>query len=56
MLLRGTVHTDVRAHWRLAGRQWFIRSALIHSLPDDIINQTVIKFANTPIGCSESLY
>ncbi|KAH9922113.1 uncharacterized protein B0H18DRAFT_527594 [Fomitopsis serialis] len=35
-----------------AGRQWFIRSALIHSLPDEIINQTVIQFANTPIGCT----
>lgn len=38
---------------RLAGRQWFIRSSLIHSLPDDVINQTVIQFADTPIGCSE---
>ncbi|KZT72357.1 hypothetical protein DAEQUDRAFT_32334 [Daedalea quercina L-15889] len=36
----------------LAGRQWFIRSALIHSLPDEIINQTVIQFAHTPIGCT----
>ena len=40
----------------LAGRQWFIRSALIHSLPDEIINQTVIQFANTPIGCSKFTY
>ena len=38
-----------------AGRQWFIRSALIHSLPDETINQTVIEFANTPIGCSKSI-
>ena len=36
----------------LAGRQWFIRSALISSLPDDIINETVMKFADTPVGCS----
>jgi hypothetical protein len=36
----------------LAGRQWFIRSALISSLPDDIINDTVMQFADTPLGCS----
>ncbi|KAF8627621.1 hypothetical protein AX15_004319 [Amanita polypyramis BW_CC] len=35
-----------------AGRQWFIRSALISSLPDDVINDTVIKFADTPLGCT----
>ncbi|KAJ3796222.1 hypothetical protein GGU11DRAFT_154862 [Lentinula aff. detonsa] len=35
-----------------AGRQWFIRSALITSLPDDIIHQTVLKFDDTPIGCT----
>ncbi|KAF5321271.1 hypothetical protein D9619_001611 [Psilocybe cf. subviscida] len=35
-----------------AGRQWFIRSALISSLPDDIINETVMQFADTPIGCT----
>ncbi|KZT01489.1 uncharacterized protein LAESUDRAFT_739160 [Laetiporus sulphureus 93-53] len=35
-----------------AGRQWFMRSALIHSLPDEVINKTVIQFANTPIGCT----
>jgi len=35
-----------------AGRQWFIRSTLITSLPDDIINQTVLEFADTPIGCT----
>lgn len=36
-----------------AGRQWFIRSALISSLPDDIINETVIQFAETPLqGCT----
>ncbi|KAL0955622.1 hypothetical protein HGRIS_001855 [Hohenbuehelia grisea] len=35
-----------------AGRQWFIRSALISSLPDDIINQTVLQFSNTPLGCT----
>jgi hypothetical protein len=37
-----------------AGRQWFIRSALITSLPDDIINTTVVQFAETPVGCSTS--
>ncbi|KAJ3758077.1 hypothetical protein EV360DRAFT_44718 [Lentinula raphanica] len=35
-----------------AGRQWFIRSTLITSLPDDIIAQTVLKFDDTPIGCT----
>ncbi|KAF9783970.1 hypothetical protein BJ322DRAFT_888554 [Thelephora terrestris] len=35
-----------------AGRQWFIRSMLITSLPDDIINKTVLEFADTPIGCT----
>ncbi|KAK7472286.1 hypothetical protein VKT23_000406 [Stygiomarasmius scandens] len=35
-----------------AGRQWFIRSALITSLPDEIINQTVMQFDNTPVGCT----
>ncbi|KAM6502593.1 hypothetical protein JOM56_002570 [Amanita muscaria] len=35
-----------------AGRQWFIRSALISSLPDDVINETVLKFADTPVGCT----
>ncbi|EIN06442.1 hypothetical protein PUNSTDRAFT_121659 [Punctularia strigosozonata HHB-11173 SS5] len=34
------------------GRKWFIRSTLITSLPDEIINQTVMKFADTPIGCT----
>jgi hypothetical protein len=37
-----------------AGRQWYIRSALITSLPDGAINQTVMQFADTPIGCSTS--
>ncbi|KZT27143.1 hypothetical protein NEOLEDRAFT_1146685 [Neolentinus lepideus HHB14362 ss-1] len=35
-----------------AGRNWFIRSALISSLPDEIINKTVMQFADTPIGCT----
>ncbi|KAL4249591.1 hypothetical protein ABKN59_006146 [Abortiporus biennis] len=35
-----------------SGRQWFIRSSLIHSLPDEVINQTILKFSNTPIGCT----
>ncbi|KAK7033819.1 FAD-binding PCMH-type domain-containing protein [Favolaschia claudopus] len=34
------------------GRQWFIRSALITSLPDEIIDETVLKFADTPVGCT----
>ncbi|KAJ7157802.1 hypothetical protein C8R46DRAFT_1225560 [Mycena filopes] len=34
------------------GRQWFIRSALITSLPDEIINETVLQFADTPVGCT----
>jgi hypothetical protein len=38
------------------GNQWFIRSALISSLPDEVINKTVIEFADTPVGCSESPY
>jgi hypothetical protein len=38
----------------VAGRQWFIRSTLITSLPDEIINKTVLEFAGTPIGCSTS--
>ena len=38
--------------WGTAGRQWFLRSALITSLTDEIINRTVLAFANTPIGCS----
>ena len=38
----------------LAGNQWFIRSTLISSLPDDIVNQTVLQFADAPQGCSES--
>ncbi|KAI6046272.1 hypothetical protein EDC04DRAFT_2887952 [Pisolithus marmoratus] len=35
-----------------AGNKWFIRSALINSLPDDIINKTVVQFAKTPVGCT----
>ena len=38
----------------VAGRQWFIRSALVSSLPDDIIHQSVMKFSAGPVGCSES--
>jgi hypothetical protein len=36
------------------GNQWFIRSALISSLPDEVINKTVLEFADTPVGCSGS--
>ncbi|KAL1945423.1 hypothetical protein VTO73DRAFT_2274 [Trametes versicolor] len=35
-----------------AGRQWFLRSALITTLPDEVINRTVMEFADTPIGCT----
>ncbi|XP_006461325.1 hypothetical protein AGABI2DRAFT_185602 [Agaricus bisporus var. bisporus H97] len=35
-----------------AGRQWFIRSALVSDLPDEIINETVMQFADTPLGCT----
>ncbi|KAH7921645.1 hypothetical protein BV22DRAFT_1038410 [Leucogyrophana mollusca] len=35
-----------------AGNKWFIRSALISSLPDDIVNKTVLQFADTPVGCT----
>ncbi|KAG7091291.1 hypothetical protein E1B28_010338 [Marasmius oreades] len=35
-----------------AGRQWFIRSALITSLSDEIIDKTVMKFSDTPEGCT----
>lgn len=35
-----------------AGRQWFLRSSLIHSLPDEVIHNTVKQFADTPIGCT----
>ncbi|KAL4079098.1 hypothetical protein J3A83DRAFT_4356097 [Scleroderma citrinum] len=35
-----------------AGNKWFIRSALINSLPDEIINKTVKQFAETPVGCT----
>ncbi|KZP18370.1 hypothetical protein FIBSPDRAFT_792011 [Athelia psychrophila] len=36
----------------VAGRQWFIRSALVTSLPDDIIHQSVMKFSTGPMGCT----
>jgi hypothetical protein len=36
------------------GNQWFIRSALISSLPDEVISKTVLEFADTPVGCSKS--
>lgn len=35
-----------------AGNKWFIRSALINSLPDEIISKTVRQFAETPVGCT----
>lgn len=30
-----------------------MRSSLIHSLPDEVINRTVMQFGDTPIGCSK---
>ncbi|OCH92054.1 hypothetical protein OBBRIDRAFT_727623 [Obba rivulosa] len=52
-ILRGKVWRWLTIGWcGAAGRQWFMRSALITSLPDDVINKTVIQFANTPIGCT----
>ncbi|KAG5219876.1 FAD-binding PCMH-type domain-containing protein [Salix suchowensis] len=47
-----TMHTQANFP-RIAGRQWFIRSSLISSLPDDIVNETVLQFADSPVGCSE---
>lgn len=41
-----------RLNYPAAGNKWFIRSALITSLPDEIISKTVRKFAETPVGCS----
>ncbi|EED82635.1 predicted protein [Postia placenta Mad-698-R] len=50
---KGTPWTLLRYSYSpVAGRQWFIRSSLIHSLPDEVVNKTVIQFANTPIGCT----
>jgi len=56
---KGAVQIPMRSYRQLifviAGRQWYIRSALISSLPDDVVNETVIQFANTPVGCSKFL-
>ncbi|KAL1741742.1 hypothetical protein HDZ31DRAFT_84630 [Schizophyllum fasciatum] len=35
-----------------AGRQWYIRSTLVTSLPDEVIHHTVLQFADTPVGCT----
>ncbi|TBU27859.1 hypothetical protein BD311DRAFT_360778 [Dichomitus squalens] len=35
-----------------AGRQWFLRSTLVSTLSDEVINQTVLAFAGTPVGCT----
>ncbi|KIJ51254.1 hypothetical protein M422DRAFT_776541 [Sphaerobolus stellatus SS14] len=35
-----------------AGRKWFIRSDLITTLSDDIIHETVIRFSDSPVGCT----
>lgn len=34
------------------GRQWFIRSALVNSLPDSVIHDSVNQFSETPSGCT----
>lgn len=36
----------------VAGRKWFLRSDVVTSLTDDLIHQTVEKFADTPDGCA----
>lgn len=36
------------------GRQWFIRSALVNSLPDSVVHDSVNQFSETPSGCSTS--
>ena len=36
----------------IAGRQWYIRSTVVTSLPDEVIHHTVLQFADTPVGCS----
>ncbi|KAL1662375.1 hypothetical protein GGF50DRAFT_128775 [Schizophyllum commune] len=35
-----------------AGRQWYIRSTVVTSLPDEVIHHTVLQFADTPVGCT----
>lgn len=35
-----------------AGRKWFIRSDLLNTLSDDTIHETVMRFADTPVGCT----
>lgn len=40
----------------VAGRQWFIRSTLVTHLMDEVINNTVMKFSDTPLGCSKYYY
>ncbi|KAG9312333.1 hypothetical protein JVU11DRAFT_7649 [Chiua virens] len=35
-----------------AGNKWYIRSTLINSLPDDVVNKTVSQFSQTPVGCT----
>ncbi|KAG8862229.1 hypothetical protein FRB96_001808 [Tulasnella sp. 330] len=34
------------------GRKWFLRSDVITSLTDEMVHQTVDKFADTPDGCA----
>ncbi|KAF8588838.1 hypothetical protein K439DRAFT_537159 [Ramaria rubella] len=35
-----------------AGRKWFIRSDLLNTLTDETVHETVMRFADTPIGCT----
>lgn len=36
----------------VAGRKWFLRSDVVTTLTDDLIHQSVEKFAETPDGCA----
>lgn len=36
----------------VAGRKWFMRSDLLATLSDEVIHDTVVRFADTPTGCS----
>lgn len=49
------VHKD-KLNCPTAGNKWYIRSALINFLPDEIISKTVRQFSETPVGCSTFPY
>ena len=36
------------------GRKWYIKSGMLKSLSDDVIDETCNRFSNVPDGCSES--